>query len=88
MGGAVARVGSTSSHGGTIISGSSTVIAGGAGVARLGDSHSCPIIHHGVTAINSASSSVKADGIRVARVGDTVGCGATITTGLSSGQVG
>jgi uncharacterized Zn-binding protein involved in type VI secretion len=77
---AVARLGDTSSHGGTIISASSNVNADGKGVARAGDQHSCPIHGHGVTALTS-SSAVKNGGHGLVRVGDTAGCGAVIIAG-------
>lgn len=51
-------------------------------VARLGDSHSCPIPGHGVTPIVSGSQSTE-DGLPIARVGDKTGCGAAIVQGSS-----
>lgn len=79
----VARVGDATDHGGTIVSGSPDVNANGIPVARVGDSHVCPI--HGTNSITSGSPDVNANGIPVARIGDSTECGATIVTG--SGNV-
>lgn len=79
----IARLGDTSSHGGTIISASSTVTADGKGIARTGDSHQCPIRGHGTTPL-TGSSSATANGAAIVLVGDTAGCGATITSGSST----
>lgn len=76
----VARLGDTSSHGGTIITASSDIKANGIGVARDGDLHSCPIPTHGVTPLSSGSTT-KVNGRSVIRVGDTAGCGAAIVSG-------
>lgn len=78
---AVARLGDTSSHGGSIISASSDVMANGIGVARAGDSHACPISGHGVTPLSPITSKSMVNGRLVITVGATAGCGATITTG-------
>lgn len=76
----VARLGDSSSHGGTIVSASSTVKANGIGVARNGDLHSCPIPTHGTTAISS-NSSVKVESQSIITVGCVAGCGAVISSG-------
>ena len=76
-----ARLGDPSDHGGSIVSASSTVFADMIGRARNGDSHSCPIPGHGVTALISGSSGVYVDGLLVIRVGDKAGCGAAISSG-------
>lgn len=81
MGSPIARLGDTSSHGGTIITAASRTYANGKPVARKGDLHSCPIEGHGVTPINSGSDSVIVEGQSAARIGDSVACGATIVSG-------
>ena len=80
---AVARLGDTSDHGGTIISSASKTTTDGLLTARVGDSHSCPIPGHGVTAILTGSSTFTCEGAIVAVVGSTCGCGATINSGAS-----
>jgi uncharacterized Zn-binding protein involved in type VI secretion len=76
-----ARLGDTSSHGGTIISGSVTAFANGKPVARMGDMHVCPIPGHGVTPIVGGSMNTATDGRPNARFGDIAGCGAVIVSG-------
>lgn len=77
-----ARLGDTSSHGGTVITGSVTTIVNGRPVARMGDMHVCPIPGHGVTPIVSGSLDTATDGRPNARMGDMAGCGAVIVTGI------
>lgn len=84
----IARVGDTSSHGGTIISGASKTFVNGKQVARVGDMHSCPIAGHGTTAITSGSTTVFIEGAAVARIGDSIGCGAVISTGSADVEAG
>ncbi|MGF6837074.1 putative Zn-binding protein involved in type VI secretion [Paraburkholderia youngii] len=87
MGNPVARLGDTSSHGGTIISASSDLTADGKGVARAGDMHSCPISGHGTTPLSSTST-VTNGGKGLVRVGDVAGCGAVITSGSPTVSAG
>lgn len=75
---AVARLNDPSSHNGKIVTASTNVLANGLGVARSGDTHSCPV--HGPSALNSTSKTL-VNGKSVVRVGDAAGCGATITSG-------
>jgi uncharacterized Zn-binding protein involved in type VI secretion len=77
----VARLGDTSDHGGVIISSGSKYRCDGILVARMGDSHSCPIPGHGITAITTASPKVKSEGQYVAAITSVTGCGAIIQTG-------
>ena len=77
----IAYVGSTSSHGGLIVS------SGGAGelypnstkVAVNGALHSCPRPGHGVTPVSATTTTVFHNGKAVIRKGDRAGCGAVIT---------
>lgn len=78
-----ARIGDPSDHGGRIVSGSGDVKANGIGIARQGDTHTCPRQGHGTTALSSTSA-VKVNGRPVIRVGDRAGCGAIITVGSSN----
>ncbi|MGH1331706.1 MAG: PAAR domain-containing protein [Paracoccaceae bacterium] len=54
-------------------------------VARLGDTHACPI--HGANSIISGSSISTCDGKPVATVGDKTSCGAVILTGSAAAMV-
>ncbi len=85
---AAARLGDTTNHGGVIITASPDVYVDGIKIARVGDSHSCPISGHGVTSIVTGSSKSFANNKKVARVGDSVGCGAIIITGSPTVDVG
>ena len=78
---AVARMNDPSSHGGTIIEGSDTVLTNGRRTARKDDRHSCPVRGHGVTALIPTTKTVFVDGREIIRVGDRAGCGAVITQG-------
>ena len=77
----VARMGDTSSHGGSIITGAERTLIEGAPAARVGDLHSCPIPHHGVTRICSGSEIAMVEGKMVTRMREVAGCGAVIVRG-------
>lgn len=79
----LALLGSSSSHGGKIISASGGFIAGGVRGVLDGDMHQCPIRGHGVKPI-SATSAVTSNGKRIVRVGDSAACGAVITSGYGN----
>lgn len=82
---AIARIGDPISHGGSITGGSTTVTAGGAGVARVGDTVVCST--HGPQTITQGSSRVTADGQGVAYDGALVSCGATVIATLTTVEV-
>lgn len=75
----IVRVGDPGSHGGSVVSGSSTVSANGKQVARVGDTYACPI--HGPNPITTGSPDTFANGLAIARVGDSTSCGATLIDG-------
>ena len=76
-----ARLGDTSSHGGTIITGALRTMVNGRPAARMGDMHVCPIPFHGVTPIVTGSLNTITEGKPNARMGDIAGCGAVIVAG-------
>lgn len=76
---AIARKGDQSSHGGTIISGSSNTLTNGLPTAREGDMHSCP--RHPPSALTPITKTTKVNGRLVITVGATAGCGAVIISG-------
>ncbi len=86
MSNGVAVKGTTSSHGGTMITASGTTLTTPEGeVCLLGDSHSCPISGHGVTAIVSGTSTILTDnGTEVAIQGSVAGCGAVLNGSFAS----
>lgn len=82
-----ARLGDTSSHGGTIVTGAQRTLVDGKPAARMGDLHSCPLPFHGVTRIARGAGRTLIEGKPAARVGDIAGCGAVIVTGSDTALV-
>lgn len=74
----IARLGDTSSHGGTIITCAAVTRVEGQLVARVTDLHSCPIPGHGITPIVNGSGNFKTEGQITAVYGSQAGCGAII----------
>ncbi len=75
----IARLGDTSSHGGSITTSASKTKCEGEFIAREGDILDCPI--HGPNPIVGHSSKLKVEGKFCARHGDVTACGATIVSG-------
>ncbi len=75
----IARLGDSSSHGGSIITCSAVTKTEGVLTARVGDLHTCPIPGHGVTKIVNGSGNFKTEGKITAVYGSRAGCGAVIT---------
>ena len=75
----IARLGDTSTHGGTIITCCAVTRVEGQLVARVTDLHSCPIPGHGITPIINGSGNLKTEGKITAVYGSQAGCGAIIT---------
>lgn len=76
MGSAIAVLGDTSSHGGSIITSASRTLVQGKLVARVSDILMCP--DHGPSPIISGSSRFICEGQPVARAGSVTACGAVI----------
>ena len=82
----VAILGTTSTHGGTMItaSGNSFTTKQGA-VCLQGDLHSCPIYGHGITAIVSGCTiDAQSNGKFVAISGSMAACGAMLNANFAS----
>lgn len=79
----IARLGDSSSHGGTIITCAAVTKTEGILTARVGDLHSCPIPGHGITPITNGSGNFKTEGMITAVSGSICGCGAVIIAGSS-----
>ena len=85
------RVGDTTSHGGTVISGDNTFVVDGKPVARVGDMTVCRKCRGHFTIAPNASNT-SAMGQNVARAGDKTACGAILiasqffTTGINIAQ--
>lgn len=73
-----ARLGDMTSHGGSIVTGCSTVLIGGKPAARVGDRHVCPMVDfltpHVGGPIVMGSSTVIIGGMPAARVTDIATC--------------
>ena len=81
MGKPAARMGDTTSHGGTIVAGAPTVLIGGMPAARAQDMHVCPLVNPGTPPpphvggpILMGSPTVLICGMMAACMGDTVQC--------------
>jgi uncharacterized Zn-binding protein involved in type VI secretion len=77
----IARLGDTSSHGGTITTSAARTKVEGHLVARVGDTLNCPI--HGPNAITTGSPKFSVEGALVARSGSVTVCGAVIIGGAA-----
>jgi uncharacterized Zn-binding protein involved in type VI secretion len=88
-----ARVGDTTTHGGTIIGpGAPTVLIGGMPAAVAGDMHACslpPNTHQPtVSAFPSGSSKVLIGGVPAIRTSDSCICGAMAAVGSPTVEIG
>ncbi len=85
----VAVIGTTSDHGGVMITATGDNYMTQAGVVcRLGDLHSCPIPGHGVTPIvSNCTQYALVDGKPVAIQGSLAGCGAALNGNFAPSTV-
>lgn len=82
----VAILGTISSHGGTMVTGSgSNFMTTRGAVCRVGDLHSCPIEGHGVTPIVSGGAvNTSCQGTALAIQGSMAGCGAVLVSNFAA----
>lgn len=80
----VIRLGDPTTHGGTVVSASPTMIINGKPVARLGDQVTCPLPGHGIVSIVEGDSNWLVDGRSVALEGHKTSCGASLISTLST----
>lgn len=90
---AAARVGDTTTHGGTVTGpGDPTVFIGNKPAAVLNDMHTCPIItnppHPAATPFTVGSASVFIGNLPALRMNAVCACGAQIITGDVTVQIG
>ena len=83
---AAARVGDTTTHGGTIVGpGNATVLIGGMPAPVVGDTHVCSLPPNGhqptASPFPAGSGTVLIGGVPAVRVGDTCICGAGAAVG-------
>lgn len=76
------RLGDTTTHGGTVLEGDITLIAGGQPVACVGHMVSCPLCN-GTFPITTGNNRELSNGRPVARHGDSVACGAQLIASQS-----
>lgn len=81
---AVIRLGDATSHGGVVVSASSTTVLMGKPVARVGDKVVCPQSGHSVGTIVEGDPSWVVDGKPVALDGHKTSCGATLIASVSN----
>lgn len=84
----IVRIGDKTTHGGTVQSGSSTMVFCGIGVARKGDKVFCPQPGHGSTVITEGNPDYLDNGVPVAFYGHKCACGCTLITSLPDALVG
>ncbi|WP_392553408.1 PAAR domain-containing protein [Orbus wheelerorum] len=80
----VIRLGDATSHGGKVISASTTIIVFNKGVARVGDMVICPVQGHGVNPIVEGDVLFTDKGKAVAFHGHKTACGCTLLSSLSN----
>ncbi len=78
----IIRLGDSTSHGGKVISVSSTITMDGKRVALVGDLVSCPKDKHGVNPIIEGSSSWYSNGKAVAVDGCLCSCGCILISSM------
>ncbi|POT57520.1 PAAR domain-containing protein [Citrobacter amalonaticus] len=78
----IIRLGDKTTCGGTVLTASEKRIIMGKGIARVGDSVSCP--KHGNSKIVEGDSSITEQGIPVAFNGHRTNCGCTLISSLSN----
>jgi uncharacterized Zn-binding protein involved in type VI secretion len=82
----VVRIGDSNDHGGKVLTGSTTIKFGRLGVARKGDTVSCP--KHGQNQIVEGSETFLDCGIPVALDGHRCACGCRLIASISNARIG
>ncbi len=81
-------LGDKTTHGGTVISASSTMIINGKKVALVGDQVSCPVTGHGTNQIVEGSPEWSSDGKAVVVDGCRCQCGCQVISGAPDCAIG
>ncbi|WP_145567082.1 PAAR domain-containing protein [Yersinia aleksiciae] len=81
-------LGDKTTHGGSVISASSTVVVNGKKVALIGDEVSCPVTGHGTNPIVEGSSEWASDGKAVVVDGCHCQCGCQVISSASDCAIG
>ncbi|MBC9130440.1 PAAR domain-containing protein [Frischella sp. Ac13] len=80
----VIRLGDSTTHGGKVLSASSTLIVFNKGVARVGDMVTCPYKGHGVNPIIEGDPLFNDQGKPIAFHGHKTACGCKLISSLSN----
>lgn len=84
----VVRLGDSTSHGGKVISASTTHVIDGIGIARVGDQVACPLPGHGINPIIEGAPTYLIGGRMVALQGHHSACGCTLIASLMTATHG
>jgi uncharacterized Zn-binding protein involved in type VI secretion len=84
----VVRLGDSTSHGGKVISASTTHVINGVGIARVGDQVACPMPGHGINPIVEGMPTYLIGGRMVALQGHHSACGCTLLSSLWTATYG
>ncbi|WP_137173453.1 PAAR domain-containing protein [Massilia sp. HP4] len=84
----IVRMGDPTSHGGKVISASTTHRINGIGIARVGDLVSCPVAGHGVNPIVEGAITYLIGGRMVALHGHRSACGCALIASLITAKYG
>ncbi|WP_207879452.1 PAAR domain-containing protein [Pseudomonas sp. 32_A] len=83
----IVRVGDKNTAGGTVLSGSSSMLFHGVRAARQGDPVICPVVGHGRTFIAEGHPTFMDNGLAVAFDGNRCGCGCALISSLACSGV-
>ncbi|MCS0595460.1 PAAR domain-containing protein [Massilia agri] len=84
----IVRLGDSTSHGGKVISASTTHLIDGIGIARVGDLITCPQIGHGINLIVEGAGTYLIGERMVALHGHRCACGCTLISSLATATYG
>jgi uncharacterized Zn-binding protein involved in type VI secretion len=84
----IIRIGDPTTNGGAVLSGSTSMLFGGIGVARKGDPVNCKKKGHGRTVIDEGSSYFCDNGIPVAFEGHRCACGCALVSTMPTATAG
>ena len=84
----IVRLGDFTSHGGKVITASTTHTIGGIGIARVGDKVSCPLPGHGMTVIVAGAPTYLIGGRMVALHGHLGACGCALIASIVTATYG
>ena len=84
----IIRLGDATSHGGKVITASTTHLIDGIGIARVGDRVMCPVSGHGLNTIVEGAATYLVGGRMVALHGHRSACGCALISSLTTATYG